>query len=128
MSDRRLQWSLSERQLLLQLRSNYSESTISELRELLNSQTHPERHRTDEAVKSQLARLKEKGADGIEIENTAAYSEAQPYRRQSLPPECSFRSNAYTMFANSNLAGVSIQVLYSEGCANFVEEIRIRRP
>jgi retron-type reverse transcriptase len=127
MSDRRLQWSLSERQLLLQLRSNYSESTISELRELLNSQTHPKRHRTDEAVKSQLARLKEKGVDGIEIENTAAYSKAQPYRRQS-PLGCSFRSNAYTMFANSNLAEVSIQVLYSEGYANFVEEIRIRRP
>ena len=52
---------------------------ISELRELLNSQTHPKRHWTDEVVKNQLARLKEKGVDGIKIENTAAYSKAQPY-------------------------------------------------
>jgi hypothetical protein len=102
MSDRRLQWNISEKQLVLQLRSNYSGSTISELRELFNNQTHPERHRTDEAVKSQLARLKEKGADGIENENIAAYSEAQLYRRQSLLLACKFSSNTYTMFANSN--------------------------
>jgi hypothetical protein len=102
MSDRRLQWNLSEKQLVLQLRSSYSTSTISELRELFNNQTHRERHRTDEAVKSQLARLKEKGADDIENENTAAYSEAQLHRRQSLLLASKFNGNTDTMFANSN--------------------------